>query len=58
MHLSLSGSQSQKHGKNKNFHIVPNIYGELSTTYHHFDYHPLVIARFQKAETSLLIAQF
>ena len=33
-------------------------YGELSTTCHHFDYRPLVIARFQRDEISLVFARF
>ena len=44
-------------GKTWNF-IVQNIYGELSTTCHHFKYRPLVIARFQRAVTSLFFAWF
>ena len=57
-------SQSQDKWKNKKFH-VQNIMenfgdGELygSTTCHYFDYRPLVIARFQKAVTSLVSARF
>ena len=35
--------------KTRNFMYKTYMYGELSTNCHHFDYRPLVVARFQKA---------
>ena len=46
----------QKSGKTWNF--MYKTYGELSTTFHHFEYRPLEIARFQRAVTSLFFAWF
>ena len=46
--------ESQEKNKNKgNFMQNIHVYGELSTTFLNFVYRPLVIARFQKAVTSL-----
>ena len=40
----------------KHEYVMYKTYGELSTTCHHFEYRPLVIARFQRAVTSLFFA--
>ena len=44
--------------RGKTWNFMYKTYGELSTTCHHFEYRPLVIARFQSAVTSLFFAWF
>ena len=42
----------------KTWNFMYKTYGELSTTCHHFEYRPLVIAKFQRAVTSLFFTWF
>ena len=41
-------AQSQKSGKTRNFIYIIIKHGELSTTCHHFDNHPVVFAILEK----------